>query len=165
MIVIGFPNRVNDQTNVAGGDWETALPSTNVTTRNDADVARSVDALEASTVLTLDHGAAVSARVLVIRWHNLSADATVTWSRGTTSGDDDVDTSGAVDAWVIAPYTFDGHAHQVIVVLNSQSSARYDTIQISDETNPDGYVEIGQILIAPVISNEHRPACAGHAGR
>lgn len=155
MIGLGFPNLINEATSASGGDWETELPVTNATTRVDADVARTVDASAASSILIFDHGSAVTARVLVVRWHNLSADATLTWKRGTTSGDDDVDSSDSVDAWVISPYSFDGHSHQVVIVLSTANAARYDTIEIVDESNADGYIEVGQVLIAPLLTTSY----------
>jgi hypothetical protein len=75
----------------------------------------------------------------------------VQWKRGTTAGDADVADSGALAAWAITPLERNGQRHQVLIVLPEASSARYETIQISDTSNPAGYVEIGHAWIGALF--------------
>lgn len=151
MIGIGYPSLLTGSSTVSGGDWLTALPADNILTTKLEDVARSTDDAEASTKLQIDHGSARSARALVLVHHNLSSAATVRWKRGTTAGDDDVADSGALAAWAITPLERSGQRHQVLIVLPEASSARHETIEISDTSNPDGYVEVGFVWIGAVF--------------
>ncbi len=151
MIGIGYPSLLSASSTVSGGDWLTALPASNILTTALEDVARSADDLEASTLLQIDHGSAQSARVLALVHHNLSSAATVRWKRGTTAGDDDVADSGALNAWAITPLDRNGQRHPVVIVLPASSSARYETIQISDTSNPAGHVEIGMAWVGDVF--------------
>ena len=131
MMGLGIINLAESAT-LAGGNWLAGLPVTNVATRDYAEVARSTNDSAASTVISLDHGSAKTARVVCIGWHNLSAAATITWTRGTTAGGSDVYAGGAVNAWQIAPGAFDGRQYAAWVVADA-TSAQHDTISISDE--------------------------------
>jgi hypothetical protein len=106
--------------------------------------------LAASTKIRLDHGAAVSVLALCIAGHNLSSTATITWSRGTTTGATDVYAGSAVNAWQITPQTYDGRAYSSVLVLPQAYSARHDLIEISDTTNTAGYVEISRVFVGAV---------------
>ena len=155
-IGLGFPNLVTTATTVSGGLWSVALPASNVRTRDYSQVARSSDALTASTQIRFDHGSAKSARVLYIDGHNLSSAAQVRWSRGTTSGGSDVAQIALRDAWQITPLVRSGRDHGVMMVLPASYSARYDLIEIQDTGNAAGYVEVARIgifdLIVPTYS-------------
>lgn len=140
---LGHINLVEAAT-LAGGDWETALPITNAATRDLAEVARSSDALEASTQFTIDHGSAKTRRALALKFHNLSSAASITWSLGSTPGGSEVATLTA-DAWQFTPTSFDGRRNEIILILPAAYSARYDLVEISDTGNADGYVEIGYV--------------------
>lgn len=143
MIGIGYPSSLTSDSTLSGGDWLTALPLANLLTTEFQDVARSTDADAASTTFQIDHGSAQTARALVLVHHNLSSAATIRWKRGTTAGAADVADSGALAAWAFTPLERDGQRHQVIVVLPEASSARYETVEIDDEANAAGFVEIG----------------------
>jgi hypothetical protein len=147
VIGIGYPNLLTSNSSVSGGSWNASLPVTNIRITDLSRVARSTDATTGSTVFIIDHGAAVGARGLALVAHNLSADATVQWQRGTTSGAGDVADSTALAAWAITPKVRDGRAHNVIVVQSAATSARYDTVRIVDTGNADGYVEIGAAFV------------------
>lgn len=149
MIGLCVTNHVPDAT-LSGGDWLVAAGRDYLKTRDPAYTARSSDALAASTKVIVDHGSAKSARVMKIIWHNASSAATVTWSRGTSSGGSEVATSGSVDAWRFTPRRYDGRDHEIVIVLSAASSARYDLIEIVDTANPDGYFEAAQLWIGPV---------------
>lgn len=133
----------------AGGSW--ALPLSNLTSRRRSDVARSTDATSANTKFTMDWGSAKTARVLVLLGHNLSSAATIRWKRGTTLGAGDVYDSTAVSAWRFTPLTYDGRVWGVWVVQPSATAARYESIEIVDTGNADGYVEVAHPWIGDVF--------------
>ena len=83
--LLGYANRIGAAT-ISGGSWLAGAPASNVGTWALADTARSSNALTTSTKLRINHGSAVTARVLVLVRHNLSSAATVRWMRGTTAG-------------------------------------------------------------------------------
>lgn len=156
--ILGFPNRMDDAPTVSGGSWLAAAPVTNVGTWPLAETARSSDATTASTKIQVDHGAAVTARALILMRHNLSSAATVTWKRGTTAGASDVVSSGAIAAWRFTPRAYDGAVYDAQVLLGAEYSARYDTIEIDDTANTDGYVEVGRLMICPVFEPTYNPS-------
>lgn len=142
-----FWDNLADAGSYTGGSWESALPASNVGVRGYADVARSTDAVATSTRFNVDNGSAVGVRALALVAHNLSVDAQVRWSRGTTSGGNEVYAGSWVDAWRFTPHTYNGMRHAFIWILDAATSARYDTIEIDDTTNADGYVQIGRLFL------------------
>ena len=156
MMGLGIINLAESAT-LAGGNWLAGLPVTNVATRDYAEVARSTDASESSTVIQLDHGSAKTARVLCISGHNLSSAATITWDRGTTAGGSDVQAGAAVNAWQITPGAWDGRQYAAWVVADS-TSARYDTITISDEANAAGYIELAYLWVGDLWTTTYGPS-------
>lgn len=156
MMGLGFINLAETAT-LSGGDWLVSLPASNVQTRDFAEVARSTNDSAASTVIRLDHGSAKTARVVCIVGHNLSATATIAWTRGTTSGGSDVYAGAAVNAWQITPSAFDGRQYDAWVVADA-TAARHDTISIADESNGDGYVEIGYLWVGDLWSTTYGPS-------
>lgn len=136
---------------IAGGDWLGAAPVTNIATWPLADSARSSDLLAASTTITIDWGSAKTAQLLTLPRHNLSSTATIRWKRGTTAGASDVADSGAISVWLFTPRVYRGDVYEVIVLQASETSARYETIEIVDTSNPDGYVDIGRAFIGPIF--------------
>lgn len=141
-----WANRADDAA-VTGGGWAAAFPASNVGTRSYAEVARSTNALTTNTQLRLDHGAAVPVRAVAVVAHNLSDAALVRWSRGTTSGGNDVYAGAWVDAWRFTPSVYSGRCHAWIFDLGSTYTARYDLLEIDDTANPDGYVQIGRVFV------------------
>lgn len=154
---IGFPNLLTRAgISVGGGDWLPTAPAENVATWPLAEDARTADALTASTVIDIDHGSAQAAQALLIVRHNLSAAATVRWTRGTTVGGTEVADSGAVSAWRFTPRsTGAGALYDVQVVLSASSSARHERIAITDTGNAAGYVSIGRVMICPLIAPQY----------
>lgn len=135
---------------LSGGSWLAAAPVTNLATRDAADTARSTNANNSSTRIIVDHGAAVTRRVMDLREHNISSGATIRWSVGTSSGGNEVATTGTINAWQFTPRAFDGRDHGLIFVLPADATGRYDYIEIFDSSNADGYVEIAQLGIGPI---------------
>lgn len=149
-IALGHPNLLKAGDTIGGGSWATAFPSGNAASDDFSAPARSLNALAASTILTRDHGSAVSQRALVLAWHNLSSAAALTWKLGTTAGASDV-ASLTLNAWQITPVVRSGRRHQAVMVLQRSYSARYSTLEIVDTANTDGYVEVGQMWIGDLI--------------
>ena len=146
--LLGYANRIGSAT-ISGGSWLAGAPASNVGTWALADTARSSDALSTSTKLRINHGGAVTARVLVR--HNLSSAATVRWMRGTTAGGSDVADTGSVAAWAFTPRAYDGAVYDVPLLQTEQTSAQYDEIEITDTGNAAGYVEIGRVFVGPAF--------------
>lgn len=142
----------------SGGSWLVGLPASNALSRDLSKVARSSNALTTSTKILLDNGSAVSARVLVIIASNLSASAQVKWSRGTTSGGTDVVAGTLINAWQMSPSVVNGTDFHVWIVQSATTSARYETLEIVDTSNPAGYVDIGQLFIGDVFKPTYGPS-------
>lgn len=143
MIGLSYPCLVTSTTAFSGGSWLTELPLTNLRNLDLAKVVRSTDATSSNTKFQIDWTSALSARVLVLVATNLSSAATIRWKRGTTAGASDVYDSTALSAWAITPLVYNGKRHHMIIVAPSTTSARYETVEIVDTSNPDGYVELG----------------------
>ena len=141
---------------MSGGSW--SLPLTNLQTTELASVARSTTDATADTKIRIDHGSAVTARVVWLAAHNLSSAATWRVLRGTTAGGSDVYSGTLANAWRITPPTYDGTVYGACLVMPTANSARYTTIEIEDTANPDGYVQAGQLLIGDVLTFTHGPS-------
>lgn len=136
---------------IAGGSWLAGAPVTNIATWPLADTARSADLSTTSTKITIDWGSAKTAQLLTFPRHNLSSTATIQWKRGTTAGASDVADSTALSAWLFTPRAYRGDVYEVIVLQSAETSARYETIEIVDSSNTDGYVDIGRAFIGPLF--------------
>lgn len=154
---LGFPNWLDiEGINIGGGEWLPAAQAANVATWPLAENAQTADVAPASTVIDINHFVPRAAQALIICRHNLSATATVRWTRGTTLGGAEVADSGAVSAWRFTPRsTGAGALYDVQVVMQASSSAQYDRIAITDTANPSSYVSIGRVMICPLIAPEY----------
>lgn len=133
-----------------GGDWEPTLPLANLNSTRITKVARSVDAELASTQWVEQVPAA--AQGIFLRWTNLSSDAQLRLSVGTTSGASDLYAGTWVDYWRYTPAS-GITARQVdgmIITPTEMPADAWWKLEIDDTTNPDGYVEIGLRHIAPL---------------
>lgn len=153
-----YPNLVTESCTFSGGSWLAGAPVSKVGTRPLAETARSTNADAASTIIRIDHGSAKTAQALKISRHNCSLPATVVWKRGTSAGGSEVGTTGSVAAWRFTPDDFDGSIYDVDILLSAATSARYETIEITDTANADGYVEIGRVCIGPVFESTWNPS-------
>lgn len=162
---------------MSGGSWLAGAPLANL----QADPpqlslrARSSNLLLASTKLHIDLGATnIAVRMIGVAVHNLSRDARFRFSGGTTSGGSQIYTSGWLDAWPavylpedleweddnwwtgrISAEQADGYPAHGMHDTGANHLARYWTIEIDDQTNPDGYVELGHLRLGQVWSPEH----------
>ena len=167
-IGIGWPDRVNAAT-VSGGSWQATLPVTNVADRRVTRVARSTSAALANTVIDIDCGSTKSMRAFALINHNLQSGATWRIKASLSAiGSIDVLDTGAINVVQMSMYADllswsdsgwwegigDGwlrNMNPVIYVHTGQLSARYVRIEISDTTNPDGYVQVGRAIVAPML--------------
>lgn len=137
---------------VSGGSFSASLPASNVLDKRLGVVARSSDALEASTQIIFDLKAARAVGVLAIVGHNLSAAATVQWLGGTTSGGSEV-YAGAATAVSFSAATLEdmvGINFPAIQIPATPQTARYWTMKVVDTANTDGYVQIGRVCVCGI---------------
>jgi hypothetical protein len=165
--LLGTLNRI-DATTLTGGSWMGSLPLSNIKDRRLSRLARSTNALAASTMFDLDLGAPRSVGVIALVAHNLSVTATVR-----VLGDDASDfatpvyDSGAVAVWpagvipqslleweddnfwlgTVSQEALAGFKTPFIVLPASAQTLRYWRVSITDTSNPDGYVQIGRVYI------------------
>ena len=165
---LGWPDRVSAAT-VSGGSWQASLPVTNVADRRITRVARTTSAAAANTVIDIDCGATKSMRGVGLFNHNLQS--TAQWrikASLSAIGSTDVLDSGAKNVlqMSLSPDVLewedtgwwegigDGwvrNMHPIIYVHSELISARYVRIEITDTTNPDGYVQVGRAFAGPVL--------------
>ena len=145
------PDRTLSAT-LSGGSWSAGLPLANLKDRLTTKVARTTNALAASTKFDLDLGALRNLRLLALLYGNLSTAATVRWQLYTDSGYTQLvhDTGAlpvpwaAIDAETLTDWRPDFHC-----VLPSTLTARYLRVEILDTANAAGYIEIGRALAMP----------------
>lgn len=137
---------------LSGGDWETALPLENVQDRRLSLVARSVDDDPTNTQFEIDLGVERDVRVLALILPNLSSAGTVRVRGSTTAGDFD---PAVYDSGTITVYPSGETAETMgeilptfIDVPSSAQAARYWLVEIDDEGNADGYVDVARLVIA-----------------
>ena len=169
-LLFGWPMVLDDAT-LSGGSWQASLPITNLQTDALGAVARSSDALAASSLINIDFGAAQAVSVVALVRHNLQKDAT--WRiRGSAAADMSapVYDSGSVAVWSYQWATGvlpSGHpnaatrlltnaqiaalnpARDAVHVLATEASARYWRVELIDTTNTAGYVQAGRLVCAP----------------
>lgn len=152
--VLGFPIYSDPSVSytpvLSAGSWLAALPLPNLQDRRLAKVARSTDAASGSTEFNIDLGVARDVRVLALVGHNLTAAATVRWKGGTTLGGAEVYDPGAVAMSFSAVSAEDrvGINFPHVHLPPSTQNARYWRCVITDTANPNGYVQIGRLVIA-----------------
>jgi len=150
MDAFAYGNLVDSST-LSGGSWDAAHPLTQLQLRELAAYAKSSTASPADTQFIIDHGSAKAAQCFAIVAHNITDPAaTITISRGTTSGGSDVYAGAPVACWPFAPLDDDRDgAHFPIVVVTPQpTTARYTTIAISTSDR----VRIGRPFIGPIFA-------------
>lgn len=165
---LGWPDRVKSAT-VSGGSWQASLPVTYVADRRITRPARSTSAATANTVIDIDCGSAKSMRGFALINHNLQSGATWRIKASLSAiGSTDVLDTGSINVlqMSLSPDVLtwedtgwwegigDGwlrNMNPVIYIHSGQITARYVRIEISDATNPDGYVQVGRAVVAPVL--------------
>lgn len=155
-------DRIKDST-LSGGSWVSTLPLSNFANQQPKKLARSTNAAAASTVFVADMGRVVPISMLALINHNLSVNSLVRFrlseSPGLASPAIDVTVAGlatnvvwgsqpwgaypwtGVDSSQIPPggwVTFYKHA--------TTPFGRYVGVDITDTSNPDGYVQAGVFM-------------------
>lgn len=169
--LFGFPNVV-DNGSPDGGSWAADLPLDNMLSRVLAKKARSSDLATASTQFTLTLAATKRVRVIGLIAHNLSITArirvraalvsdfsTTQYDSGWGSVWPAVYTDDATtglewedDNWWTGQYVpeeLTGVNWNLIRIVGEAVQARYLKVEIDDQHNSAGYVEIGRIFAGP----------------
>ena len=139
---------------LSGGAWRSTLPLANLQDRQIALVARSVDCALASTQFDVDLTQARSVGLLALVGHNLTTASKVRWCMSDTAGDfsTPVYTSGWVNAWptYASEEDMDGLNVNYVHLPTVPQSARYARCEIDDQSNPDGFVQVGRLFVSGV---------------
>jgi hypothetical protein len=159
------------QGTLTGGDWETDYPLTNLLKTRPGLVARSVDADEANTQFVFDLGSSKPVQMFGFVNHNLSQAAEIEIIVSDNSGGSPalmtetlVIDKGQIP-WGTLPwgeFPWDGIDEEFpggftnFYLHSAPVTGRYVLVNISDEANADGYVEIGCFLagvpFAPAVN-------------
>nr|WP_314074418.1 hypothetical protein [uncultured Roseococcus sp.] len=143
---LGWINRLDAGAITAASEIP-AAPVTNVITQQGAEpwiTAYGVVTSASGARLQCDAGAATTWRAFCLARTNLTALGTVRWRLGTTAGAGDVMDSGALAGVVPG---IGQHVHVAPVEL----TARYLTVDIDDDGNPDRQLMIGFAWAGPVL--------------
>lgn len=152
---IGYGNLIDTST-LSGGSWTVGHPLTEIQTRELARYARSSTAAAADTQVIIDHGSAKAAQVFAAFAHTQEdAAATVTVTRGTTSGGVDVLDTGPLACWPFSPLDGDrnGSHFGIFVVAPASSTARYTKIAFSGSQ----VMRIGRLFVGPLFRPTYSP--------
>lgn len=148
-LAIAYDDRSQGGT-FSGGAWETGLPLTNLKNYDPKKVARSDDAQEASTTFVLDIGSATDIDFVGIVNHNMTEDAEVRIRIGPNANGSSALIDQTLTVGDFGTYT--PAAGKALFYLSTATvSARYVLWEISDEYNPDGYVQIGRHIVGPIF--------------
>lgn len=141
-VYISYPNLIDSAASIYGGSWGGTLAR--IGTRKFGEVARTVGTSSVASVIVVDLGAAKTIAVVALAAHNLSAAAQWRLKLGTSvPGGTDAHDSGEQPCWSITP----GPGYCVLYSLPTAVTARYLRIEISDELNPAGAIEIGRAFV------------------
>lgn len=165
--ILAYGNLIEEAA-LSGGQWQADLPLTNLQDRRLGRVARSISQAEAHTTFDAEWPATRLFRVIALVSHNLSIDAqyrvrlSIESDFATTVAD-----SGWRDVWPIvfplgalpwgAPNWWSGKfaaadiasaKNTLTYILPRSMNARYIRVEISDELNTAGYVQIGRVFAA-----------------
>lgn len=149
--LLSYPDRLLAAT-LSGGSWLAAAPLANLQAPLLSNVARSTNALAASSIVLADLGAARDIRVISLCAHNITKDGTIRargysdagYSAMVTGAD-----SGPLTAWP-AGFTADdvaAYPKNWTFCFATLKSARYWKIEITDTANAAGYIELGRCWI------------------
>jgi hypothetical protein len=164
--ILAYANQIDNAT-LSGGSWVSTLPLTNLQDRRLGKLARSTDALEASTTFDIDLGSTRLLRVFALCGHNFSASATRRFRFSAVADFSSVvlDT-GWVDVWPeVYPFgtvgwgspnfwsgrysseEIAGYNASAVHIFSQSTNARYVRVEISDEDNPAGYVQLARVFV------------------
>ncbi|WP_439685109.1 Virion structural protein [Cupriavidus oxalaticus] len=167
-VLLAHPN-VADSGTLSGGSWQ--VPLSNLLDRRLSRVARSATAAKTDTQLVLDLGQSRLVSVIAVVRHNLSTAATWRLQMANDPSFATVVYDSAGPDWRLAwPTLFSSYSLEweddnfwtgsiteearqeypslLMVILPGPTAGRYIKIEIDDEANPDGYVELGRVFVS-----------------
>lgn len=147
-MMLGYPDKTLTAT-LSEGSWLVALPLNNLKTAALATVARSSDATTASTKFKVDLGSSQAVRLFSLYKHNLTDSATV---KITGSNNSDMSAPVYSGSFVAVPAALTGYQKVYTLILSADTTARYWRIEISDTSNPAGYVQLARCLVMSVFT-------------
>jgi hypothetical protein len=149
-IVIAYNEGAAQRGTYSGGSWAPTLPLENLVTHDPKAVARSTDANAASTTFLMDFGFPARLDFVALVNHNISAGATVRVRIG-----ENADGSDALVDVTLDPANFGSDERKTLFHIIPETSpaftAQYVLWEITDESNPKGYVQIGRHLAGPLF--------------
>lgn len=172
-VFLGFPNWVDADPQYAtvvfsGGSWSTALPLENLANEKLVNVSRTTDTQLSSTFFEVELGKQRQIQGLFIPTHNVSLEGRVRWTLARDASFSVIQyQSPWYDAWPITyPFGSIPFEHEswftgklteetvgnsqkapLIQVFNSPVSARYLRVEIDDQNNADGYIELSRLFV------------------
>ncbi len=170
MIILGINNRTNIATLTSTATYAASLPLANLKTAILPEVARTTTTDLFTITANLSSQPARSIGALAIAAHNLSRNATIQYQ--TYQNTTEVDDSGVLAVW---PYLPEEHPHWQahtytaeiidderisqampthIYFLPANTKANKVIITITDESNSDGYIQLGRLFIGEQIDPE-----------
>lgn len=176
---------LTDGATLTGGSWLSTLPLNNLKNRQVQRVARSTNDATSSTQFIADTGGTKQIQVLALIVHNMSVSARIritgdysgTFASPTYVGDwQDVWSVGIIpqdqleweeDHFWLGTMTAEaraGYNSPWLHVLPTAQSLRYWKIEIDDVGNPDGYVHLGRLFMAPSFTPAVNPEYGAEIG-
>ena len=165
-VIIAYQNRIDESSFAAYGSWEASLPLTNLKNRTLSKVARSTDDANASTKFRFELTKPRIVGVVAVVNHNLSTNATWRFRVYNDSGYSTLAyDSGTLDVWPTMPVGYfewedDGFwsmktpeedrelfTATTIHVPSTTVVESYYQIEFFDDSNPDGYVQLGRVFV------------------
>lgn len=174
VFLLAYSNRIDSAT-LSGGSWVSTLPLNNLKDRNQGVVARSTNDALASTKFYVDLGSVKTVRTFGAVNHSISLDGKIRVRMSETDATlatSDYD-SGWLDVWPAISDSLDldweddsfwsgqysteqleGYNPTFIVSAPAQLAARYLLVEIDDQTNESGFIQIGRVFIGPAWQPE-----------
>lgn len=138
---------VSDAGAFSGGNWSSGLPRSNLYDNHPKKVARTTNALAASTQFLVDLGAALPLQTLAFINHNFSDGATLRVRAGpNANGAAALIDTGSLDARATGSANQPPGGWITYYQATAAQSCRYILSEITDTANTDGYVEIGRFM-------------------
>ncbi|MFZ5669137.1 MAG: hypothetical protein ACOY4K_06560 [Pseudomonadota bacterium] len=163
--ILAYGNQIDGAT-LSGGSWLASMPLTNLQDRRIGKIARSASPAAVHTKFDIDFSGTRLHRVIGLVGHNLTTAARY---RLTLSSAADFSTivhdSGWLDVWPTvypsgtlpwgSPSWWTGkysaeeiaaYTATIIYILETSTNARYIRVELDDEENPAGYVQLGRVF-------------------
>ena len=146
---LAYPDRTLLAT-LSGGSWNAGLPLANIQNPLISKVARTTDALAASSTIIVDLGAQYPVQMCAILGHNLTIAATIRFRGYTDVGMTVLAQDSGGSAWPASYTATDAAAAPTNTIRPlGTATARYWKVEIVDTANPAGYIQLGRVWIGP----------------